>query len=84
MPTPAPPAGSAFLGEATVAFDGMMMGMPYNDDVGNRLLTLDGGTIYYQTNLFAPSPRSRPRRARSAGWRPIRTPRPAAAARIAT
>jgi outer membrane protein assembly factor BamB/tetratricopeptide (TPR) repeat protein len=41
-----------FLGEATLAFDAMM-GMPFADDVGNRLLTLAGGTIYYQTNLGA-------------------------------
>ncbi len=39
-----------FLGEATGAFD-VMMGMQFTDDVGNRLLSLDSGTLYYQTNL---------------------------------
>lgn len=39
-----------FLGEATSDFN-MNPGMILNDDTGNRLLTLESGTIYYQTNL---------------------------------
>lgn len=41
-----------FLGEATAPFDNMG-GFPIADDVGNRLLSLAGGTLYYQTNLGA-------------------------------
>jgi outer membrane protein assembly factor BamB/tetratricopeptide (TPR) repeat protein len=39
-----------FLGEATPAADAMA-GMPFSDDVGSRLLSFDGATLYYQTNL---------------------------------
>lgn len=41
-----------FLGEATSLFDNMG-GFPVADDIGNRLVTLSGGTLYYQTNLGA-------------------------------
>jgi outer membrane protein assembly factor BamB/tetratricopeptide (TPR) repeat protein len=41
-----------FLGEATAPFD-QMGGFPTSDDVGTRLLSLAGGTLYYQTNLGA-------------------------------
>jgi hypothetical protein len=39
-----------YLGEATPAADAMG-GVSLSDDVGTRLLSLDGATIYYQTNL---------------------------------
>lgn len=39
-----------FLGEATPELN-VNPGMVFNDDTGNRLLTLEGGTLYYQTNL---------------------------------
>ncbi len=41
-----------YLGEATAAFDNMM-GMPFIGDISGRLLSLDGATLYYQTNMGA-------------------------------
>lgn len=41
-----------YLGEATSQFDNMV-GMPATASIGSRLLSLDGSTLYYQTNLGA-------------------------------
>ena len=41
-----------YLGEATSQFDNMV-GMPSSASIGARLLSLDGSTLYYQTNLGA-------------------------------